>query len=75
MKTELKEVDKQYKLEKEDYKLMDKLQGSTTQNENTEKYEKLQTQLNIKREVQEQKLRRKEEIRQQKLEQKQKTNT
>lgn len=72
MKTELKEVDKQYKLEKEDYKLMDKLQGSTTQNENIEKYEKLQTQLNIKREVQEQKLRRKEEIRQQKLEQKQK---
>ena len=51
MKAKLKEVDRQFKLEKEDYNLMDKLKGTTEENDNIEKYNELQDALNEKRRV------------------------
>ncbi len=70
MKAKLKEVDKQYKLEKEDYELMDKLEGTTTQNENVEKYEELQEKLNESRQIQAQRERAKTESKARKARQK-----
>ena len=55
MNAELKEVNKQYKYEKQDYELSKKLQGTTTMNENAEKYQELQEKLNIQRQLKEQK--------------------
>ena len=57
MKTELKEIDKQYKYEKQEYALSKKLQGTTTMNENSEKYEELLEKLYTQRNLKEQKAR------------------
>lgn len=77
MKSELKEVDKLYKYEKQDYELSKKLQGTTTQNENAQKYQELQEKLNIQRKLTEQRERarleakaKKKELRELKKEQK-----
>ncbi len=66
MKAELKEVNKQYKIEQEDYKLMNKLKGTTSRNENIEKYEKLQEALNEKRRIKAEKAEVKQQAREQK---------
>lgn len=66
MKAELKEVDKQYKLEQEDYKLMDKLKGTTSRNENIEKYNELQEALNEKRRIKAEKAEKKQQVKEQK---------
>lgn len=63
MKEKLKEVDKQFKREKEDYNLLDKMKGSTEQNENIEKYEEKQQALNEKRQIKEDKEAAKEQLR------------
>ena len=73
MKAKLKEVDRQFKLEKEDYNLMDKLKGTTEENDNIEKYNELQDALNEKRRVKAEKAEEKQlqkELKQQEREQK-----
>lgn len=66
MKEKLKEVDKQFKREREDYRLMDKLKGSTEQNENVERYEKLQAELDAKRKIEDEKAEQKKQLKEQK---------
>ena len=60
-KAEIKAVNKQFKLEKEDYRLMDKLKGTTEFNDNIEKYNELQEALDKKREVKAEHLKKKAE--------------
>lgn len=66
MKEKLKEVDRQFKLEREDYKLRNKLNGTTTENENSEIYEDLQKTLNEKRRLQAEKEETKRQLKEQK---------
>ena len=66
----LKEVNKQYRNEYQDYRLMDRLKGSTEMNENIEKYEELQDKLDEKRRVKEEKAEEKQKLKEQKAQQK-----